>query len=708
MPVAAVIDLLGAALTLLTLGLLALCGTLLALRILGGGEARRDPLAFAIAAIVGANAVSVGIALVLGAAGRLRIDLALGLLALLTLALLVDVRRRRSTRDLELVPRLLARRVWARLREHPALSLIAIHALGSELLRGLLRPPLSWDSLMYHLLLAGRWLQEGNLLPVLGPHPTNFYGYNPANGSLWLWWWMAPSHSELYVNLAFASHVVLLGLAVGALARSLGARSQWPLASFLVVLTPVVARFAATQYVDVPMAALLLAALFFGHRWLGEPRGSDALLAGLAGGLAVGTKHLALPYAAALALMVLGLARGRWKARLRQLAALLPLLLLLGGFFYLRNVALGTSPLAVECERPGQVAPGALPSFPRQETVAALAGRLIREGSLLEAFLGTTRLPSLELGLGPQALLWLPIALALPWLPGRSRSLAWIAWAQVLTELVLWVFVPFAASNHVYANVRYLVPMLGLAVAAGLAAAEVRGVPARWLGLLGLALAIQDLLMLHAEMPRQVRVAVGLADLLFVAFVLSPRLRSWASARWRAGSVVAVVVLVLLAPALGSFRVAHREAAFARELTAHLTGTRFFASAWGWLDRHGGDGSVAVVSSPGSYFVYPAMGPHLERKAIYVNVNRADLPLAGAYPGCEPRVDASAEAWLANLERHRARWVHLSRYPVVDFPAEQGFVERYPERFALRFADETNRIYELLPSPAEPAHAPGP
>ena len=50
------------------------------------------------------------------------------------------------------------------------------------------RPPLSWDSLMYHLLLTATWLQERNLKPVFGPYPVNDYGYVPANGSVWVWW----------------------------------------------------------------------------------------------------------------------------------------------------------------------------------------------------------------------------------------------------------------------------------------------------------------------------------------------------------------------------------------------------------------------------------------------------------------------------------------------------------------------------------------
>ncbi len=299
MPAMALVDVLGALLTLISLGVLLLGGFLAAVRLLGE-RAEREPLTLAIASLVATSAIAVGIGLVLGAVGLLRIDLALASAAGLVLALAWGERRTGGERVAR-AGGILARSTWTRLREHPVLSLITLHAVGSEALRGLFRPPLSWDSLMYHLLLAARWLQDGNLRPVLGPHPTNFYGYNPGNGSIWLWWWMAPSHSELYVNLAYVAQWLLLGLAAGAVARRLGAHRLWPLASFLVLLTPTVVRFVATQYVDIAVGAFLLAGIYFAFRWLDEPAWPEILLAGASFGLAAGTKLLALPFAAAFA-----------------------------------------------------------------------------------------------------------------------------------------------------------------------------------------------------------------------------------------------------------------------------------------------------------------------------------------------------------------------------------------------------------------------
>ena len=220
--------------------------------------------------------------------------------------------------------------------------------------------------------------------------PINYYGYAPGNGALWLWWWMAPSHSELYVNLGALPAWLLLGLAAGAVARQLGASRHWPLAVFLTLNVPAVVRFAATQYVDIPTAACLVAAASLGLAWLRAPRWAEALLAGAALGLAAGTKVLGVFYGAALAVALLAAARGEWRRRLPQAAAALAARRALGGFFYARNLALGADPLAAVCEG---TARGEPPERGRRAAARRLGRDLPRamlaEGQLLDASSGS-------------------------------------------------------------------------------------------------------------------------------------------------------------------------------------------------------------------------------------------------------------------------------------------------------------------------------
>jgi hypothetical protein len=516
---------------------------------------------------------------------------------------------------------------------------------------------------------------------------------------------MAPSHSELYANLAALPHWALLALATGGIARALGARRHWPLASLVVAVTPTVVRFAATQYVDIFLASALLAAGFFGLRWLErprqrrEPRWADALLAGAGLGIVCGAKLLGVPYALALAAAVVLAARGGWRRRLPQLAAALLACAALGSFFYLRNIAYGAGPLAIVCE--GRIGPppaGALPALPRPGSVVDI-WQTVGHGQVLDAFLGITRPQSLELGVGPPAFLLLATLLAFPFaLAGARRRAGLVVASQALFELAFWLVVPFAANLNIFANIRYLIPAIGIALAGGVAVAEERGVSDAWLSALALALALQSMLQLHSEMPHEVRMTLGLVDLGLAALAVSPALRAFARRRWRGLAAAALALAVLGAPRLARFRVADRDRALRSEWTAHSTSAKLFAPGWEWLDRHGADGAVDVVSAPGTYFVYPAMGPYLERRVRYVNVNRANFANAARYPACDPRVDPAPDAWIANLAAARVRWVLLGRYPEFPFPMEQGWADARPDLFALRFADNTNRIYEFLPT----------
>jgi hypothetical protein len=755
------VDVAGALFTLLALGALAGGGYLAALHLLGRERAAAGALELAVAWLLASTSLGVGIGLLLGACGQLRPGLALALALLACGTLLAPWWRRRRPAgagsgaaagarggaggetgartgagaeaetgagagmqagleppDLAGPARHLGARLAACLRRHWVLSLLALHAIGSEALRGLLRPPLSWDSLMYHLWLAATWVQRHDLAPVFAAYPLNYYGYSPANGAVWLWWWMAPSHGELYANLAFLPQWALLGLATGAVARRLGARRAWPLAAFLVVLTPAVLRFAATQYVDVFTAACLLAGCYFGMSWLREPRWGDAALAAAGLGLAAGTKVLGLAYAAALGAALLPLAVGAWRRRAAQAAAALLLAAALGGFFYLRNAARGVDPLALECEGlPHRQPARGLPALPRPGSAAALPRQMLAGGRLLRAFLGTVdepRSPFVDLGLGPQAVLLLLGVAALAGVPRERWREAAVAGSQVLAEAACWATVPFAAAGHVFANVRYLLPAVGLAFAGGVAAAESRRADERLLQGIAVALAAQDLLQLHARLSDGVRLTVAAGDLAAVAVALSPqlraRLRGWLSPagprRHRrlalAAAGGALVAALAAVPLLARFRAADRRRALTFEYTAHGNNVAWYTSGWDWLDRHGGHGTVAVVNSPDTFFIYPAMGPYLERRALYVNVNAANLDEAAAYPLCQPRVEPSAAAWIANLRRAGVRWLDLTRTPPFPFSMEDGWARAHPELFALRFVDATNRIFELLPAPAAP------
>jgi len=690
-----VLDVLGALLTLVSLAFLLASSYLLTISLLGA-RARQDPLRLSIALLVTATAQRIGIGLLLGAVGLLRFELAFAVEAALAVVLGLRARRRMSSDEL-LEP---ARQLWQgttrRLRDNWPVSLIAAHALGYEYLRGLLRPPLSWDSLSYHLLLSARWLQEQAVFIPHGPIPTNYYGFVPANGSIWLWWWLAPSHSELYVNLAFLPQLALLGLAAGAVARELGARESWPLAGLLTMLMPVVVRYAATQYVDILVASCLVAACFFAIRWLRDPHGSYAVLSGMALGIGAGTKVLGAVYAVALVILVLPAIRSRARLSHALMAALM--IALLGGPFYLRNAALGLDPLVRECYATMLRDPGVLlPFYERTDNVWGMFGALVADDRLVDTFLGVTLPEAMELGVGPAIGLLLLAMIGLALTTGDRRRASWLVFGVVVAQLLVWLTVPVARAANVLSSLRFIVAAFALLYAAGVALAETRRMAPRWLQGVAVVLGLQTLMLLHVEMAHGARIIVALVDLSLVAILLSARLRRTLHDRAPLAAGVGLVTACLLAAPLARFRDIDRTRAFEQEYTAHSTAASLFAQAWSWLEHHGDDGTVALACEPGNWFAYPAMGPRLERRVLYADTAAERRTLAPLYPACDPRhpeLETSYDAWSNELETKDVRWLHLCRSMQLEYPIERRWADAHPERFQRVYEDPANVIYE--------------
>jgi hypothetical protein len=317
---------------------------------------------------------------------------------------------------------------------------------------------------------------------------------------------------------------------------------------------------------------------------------------------------------------------------------------------------------------------------------------------VVEAFLGSAASPRrLEMGVGPQAAVLALALVALPWGLGRERRREGIVAAALLwLPLVLWLAMPPAVTGWVYANVRYLDGAIATAAAGVVALGERRGLAPRAVELLVVALMLQGLLQLDPALPFGARVALAAADLAAVLLLVAPGVRA-VLARHRLVVAAALLAAGLLAVApLAGFRGEDRMRAFRRDLSAHATTAPALAGAWQFLDAHAGSGAVALVGTP---FPYVAMGPRLERRAVYVNLDAADHELASSYPRCDPRRGAvDPAAWRRNLVRHGIRWLYVVRNRPRDrFPLEVEWAEDAPGQFSLRHSDPYSRVYAVAP-----------
>ena len=229
-----------------------------------------------------------------------------------------------------------------------ALVAFGLLALAWRLVLALRLPTLDYDGFSYHLVTVDVWLQGS----VLGRVPQRIWsdGY-PANGELVTLWLMAFSRTDALADLTGWLPLFLAGVAVTGVARELGARRDWAfVAGAVFVITPAVIAASNTTYVDNLAIADLSAAWFVGLRATRDgpwPRRLALLgLMGAAMGLGLGTKlSLAIPVAAIGAVVVLGIARVDRRGAFQAAALIGGLALLLGGWWYVRDLVVFGNPV---------------------------------------------------------------------------------------------------------------------------------------------------------------------------------------------------------------------------------------------------------------------------------------------------------------------------------------------------------------------------
>lgn len=328
----------------------------------------------------------------------------------------------------------------------------------------------NYDSQWYHLPIAAKFVQTGQLLPIHFYDADPVVATYPAGSELFHALGMLAVGSDLlspFLNLAWLA----LGLvAAHVFGRHYGVAHLTTLALVAVFAMPVMIELQGTTALAETMgiAGLLCAVAFLviGRR---TPSSGQLVLVGLSIGLAVSTKFVVLGPAVALFVVAIGICRPRRVAdAARHTAALGIGVVLTGSFWYLRNLREFASPIP-----PMKLGIGGL-ALPRLEVAGTL-------GTMLPTLLnpGLQRsyvLPSLGNGLG---IGW-PLFIAASVFTGVmvcarqvDPRLRWLGGFAVVA-VICGVLTPQYMSHGVYktlgSNLRYLAP--GLAATAVVAAAQ--------------------------------------------------------------------------------------------------------------------------------------------------------------------------------------------------------------------------------------------
>ncbi len=569
-----------------------------------------------------------------------------------------------------------------------------------RILRATVSPPLAWDDLTYHLVKAGRFVQDGGVVGVAAPGAWSYYEYLPPVGDVLWAWAMLPLRSDALMPLVSGLIWIAGLLGAYACARQYGAAAREALlAATAVSSMPAVLTYVGSAYVDnTALAAFVLAALFVVRAGHGAAR-REILVTGAALGILLGTKLTMLPLVA-VAIVALGCF---YRNRPRPSLALI-----IGSGAAL---AIALPPYARAWFEFGS------PIYPMPLT---LGGHTVLEGNPIVARFSVDALPSalrlhssLDFWLfmlfrpgealafnapGPGAILLLLLALvALPIaIRGRSHrgaTLFLLSSALAVLGLIATDGMRFVRETiNVTTTGRYFTPALAGAAILGTAGpawmVRVLCVPAV---VAGVALSLP----ISWNGVELVPMIGGAGILLAIAGVSTLGLRRASrGSRPVAPLVITCFVVSLAFVPLATLRDSTRYEIFAaaarREPVFHMHPLNpVFAAAWPlWeaLDQPAGH-SVAVTAGwevvGHHWYQYPLFGARLQNRVIYVPVT-VEGDIVNPEEMGELRRRASLTAWLTRLVTHNVDYV-VSLAPRTTI--EDFWMSRLPQIFAAVPAD---------------------
>ncbi|MFA5785915.1 MAG: hypothetical protein WDA71_02865 [Actinomycetota bacterium] len=496
------------------------------------------------------------------------------------------------------------------------------------------------DSIVYHLPVAARFVQDGRITALHYISPSSPAQFNPANAELIHALGMVSFGRDLLSPLVNLGFLALLLLAAWCAGRPFGVAPVTTGAALLLVGAPLtVYSQAGSAANDIAAVAFVLAAVGF---VLTEPRHSQAIvLGGLAAGLAVGTKFTVLGVVGALTVGLLLEAPGGHRARTARLW-LVPLATT-GSYWYVLNLMrVGGAGLALHLP----LLPS--PVLPFLDRTGFSVAHYLTDATVWRHWF----LPGLGLAFGPAW--WLVLSLVTCGIAVgliRARGIVRVVAVAAAVGVVVYVITPTTALGFpgrpvLFAgNLRYLAPAAALAVLA-LALGTARSGPQQWAMLGGTAAIIavnQGVAGPLAAWPTgftfgSIAILATVAAVFGVALVLA-----WLGAPvWsrRRALLAGLIALPLIAVAGWPVQVRNDAARYARRDPG-------LDSAYAWA-RGVHDARIGIA---GFWEQYPLYGLDLSNRVEYVGRKIA-------HGGFEDLPDCPA--WQGALRRGGYRYVVIS------------------------------------------------
>ena len=564
----------------------------------------------------------------------------------------------------------------------------------------LVNPPFGWDSLNYHFSFPVEWMKHENLANPITINDDLGPSYYPINGSLIYLWGMYPLKNVFMTDLGQIPFFVISFIALYGICRKLNISREYSFyAAGLFTITPNYFKQMEIAYVDVMVAGWFLSGCYFLLSFYRERRLKDVALFSLSLGFLIGTKTIALPYAAVLVIIFTLVLLKYWQVLKPRgisfyLLLMAGLIIMSGGYGYIRNFIQTGNPLyPLNVEFLGKTV------FKGIFDKSAYTAHVDQSAYALSKILFSE-------GLGGGLIVFIiPAFFAFAYNILKKRITTEKLFVFLLPVILcfIWRFcIPLA-------NLRYLYPALAMGFVVPFMLLSERK---PFITIVRI-LVVLCFLASCAEIATRLELisSLVLSAILFFSFNLiynflgSLKIKGW------------LIAFTILAVSLSLLNIDYRKNEYQRYISM-VKYSGFWpeaVKAWDWLNANTIGDNIAYVGRP---VPFPLYGTDFKNNVYYASVNNTDPAMAHYFPNSryhwgadfmELHQNLEAEGnyrehpdyalWLANLRKRKTDYLFiysLHQTKDVIFPLENAWAKDNPDRFGLVFSNQTIRIYKLI------------
>jgi hypothetical protein len=482
---------------------------------------------------------------------------------------------------------------------------------------------LNLDSMAYHQPLAAGFAQTGSVTQLNPFEPIYLSWFSPANSELFHAIGMATLNRDVVTPLINFGWLGLALLAAWCVGRPYGVAPASLTAVAVLLVSPVLNLSPGTAMTDVMGIALLLASTAIlisavREQPADEPKGRKPLstgpliVAGLAAGLAAGTRLNLIAPVAALTAGVIALA-GRG-SRGTVGAIWIVSALGAGGFWYLRNLLSAGNPLPwIEVDLGLFSLP--TPEHLEEPLSAFSVAHYLTDSRVWSDYF----LPGVKSGFGDLWFLVLALAFAgiLGSLLSRNTAIRRAIGAAALIGVAAYLLTPRSATGleghpvRFGVNLRFLAPPLAIGLALAPTIVPSRHRELRWLlttvlGVLLLVTLEPGATLNDASADQAILIATAVGLVVF-------SVRTWVKRGLSPASLVFCLAAIAILATAAYWRTAdnYLDKRYARSFPAHLN------SSFRWARDESG-ARIALAGTAGTFYQYGYYGDDISNRVIYI------------------------------------------------------------------------------------------